>query len=256
MEVSLPNAKIMERLSLDGLSATSASSSSSLRMRSSQVPGPETSVPRSEEIPTSPKNCPEGARSEPDGEVRHSQEVPSSGDPDESFRPLSEASSLDVDLTRFRENPKRAQRPLTQFLPFRDSTLNLRNHIESSGHPLDLCDAYVHLTESTCKGYLQKLGSRFRTWNKRWFVFDRRKKTLTYYGDKNEKKLRGGAYFQDIEEVYVDHQNKVKSPHPRLTFCIKTLERSYYLMAPTIEVMRIWVDVVFTGAEGYQEYAT
>lgn len=61
-------------------------------------------------------------------------------------------------------------------------------------------------------------------------------------------------FFQAIEEVYVDHLNSVKSPHPHLTFVIKTKERTYHLMAPSAEAMRIWVDVVFTGAEGYREF--
>jgi len=52
----------------------------------------------------------------------------------------------------------------------------------------------------------------------------------------------------------VDHLNSVKSPNPKVTFCVKTRGRRYYLMAPTPEVMRIWVDVIFTGAEGYAEF--
>lgn len=54
--------------------------------------------------------------------------------------------------------------------------------------------------------------------------------------------------------MYLDHLNNVKSPNPHLTFIVKTHERSYYLMAPSPEAMRIWVDVIFTGAEGYREY--
>lgn len=60
---------------------------------------------------------------------------------------------------------------------------------------------------------------------------------------------------QAIEEVYVDHSNGVKSPNPAVTFVIKSSERTYYLVAPSPEAMRIWVDVIFTGAEGYQEFA-
>ncbi|CAF5141150.1 unnamed protein product, partial [Rotaria sp. Silwood1] len=30
----------------------------------------------------------------------------------------------------------------------------------------------------------------------------------------------------------------------------KTIERPYYLVAPTVELMRLWVDVIITGAEG------
>lgn len=59
---------------------------------------------------------------------------------------------------------------------------------------------------------------------------------------------------QAIEEVYVDHLNSVKSPNPKVTFCMKTSDRIFYLMAPSAETMRIWVDVIFTGAEGYLEF--
>ena len=60
--------------------------------------------------------------------------------------------------------------------------------------------------------------------------------------------------FQSIEEVYVDHLNHVKAPNSKVTFCMKTTERTYFFMAPSPESMRIWVDVIFTGAEGYQEF--
>ncbi len=59
---------------------------------------------------------------------------------------------------------------------------------------------------------------------------------------------------QAIEEVYVDHLDSARSPNPRVTFCMKTAERSYFLMAPSPEAMRVWVDVIFTGAEGYLHF--
>ncbi|KAK6622781.1 Pleckstrin y-like domain B member 2 [Polyplax serrata] len=145
------------------------------------------------------------------------------------------------------------QRPLTRYLPIKSESLNLRQHIESAGHQVDLCP-HVSIDATSCRGILHKLGGKFHHWNKRWFVFDRTKRTLMYFADKSEKKQRGGTYFQAIEEVYVDHLNSVKSPNPHVTFVIKTHERTYYLMAPTAEAMRIWVDVIFTGAEGYQEF--
>ena len=99
-------------------------------------------------------------------------------------------------------------------------------------------------------------GNKFKTWSKRWFVFDRNKRTFLYYADRGEGKAKGGAYFRAIEEVYVDHLNSVKSPNPKVTFCVKTTERTFYLMAPSPETMRIWVDVIFTGAEGYLEFVS
>ena len=57
---------------------------------------------------------------------------------------------------------------------------------------------------------------------------------------------------QAIEDVYVDHLNATPS-NAKVTFCVKTADRTFYLMAPSPEAMRIWVDVIFTGAEGHQE---
>lgn len=90
-------------------------------------------------------------------------------------------------------------RPLTRYLPVRgdEDQFDLRAHIESSGHQLELCP-HVIVTKTTARGFLSKLGSRFHNWNKRWFVFDRETRALTYYADKNEKKAkpRGGVHFQ------------------------------------------------------------
>ena len=130
---------------------------------------------------------------------------------------------------------------------------DLRQHIETAGHNIDACQ-HVILTDVACRGYLHKMGNKFKTWHKRWFVFDRTKRSFIYYTNDTETKPRGGIYFQAIEEVYVDHLKSVKSPNAALTFCVKTFDRVYYLVAPTAEVMRIWIDVIFTGAEGNQEF--
>lgn len=144
-------------------------------------------------------------------------------------------------------------RPLTRYLPVRESEFDLRRFIESAGHNVEACD-HLFLDGATCRGYLQKMGSRFKTWHKRWFVFDRIRRMLSYYVDKTEHKTKGTVYFQSIEEVYVDHLRTVKSHSPALTFCIKTQYRTYYVVAPSAEAMRIWIDVIITGAEGYHEF--
>ncbi|KAG0711700.1 Pleckstrin y-like domain family B member 1 [Chionoecetes opilio] len=185
---------------------------------------------------------------------RESGEVASGG---EDGRPLSDASSC-CDTAeagvKYRERARTQQRPLTRYLPVRsEQHFDLKQHIESAGHQIELCP-FIIVSATACRGYLHKLGSKFRTWQKRWFVFDRSKRALVYYSDKSESKPRGGVYFQAIEEVYVDHLHSVKSPNPKLTFCVKTYERTFHLMAPSPEAMRIWIDIIFTGAEGYQEF--
>ncbi|KAI4899941.1 hypothetical protein NFI96_030099, partial [Prochilodus magdalenae] len=145
-------------------------------------------------------------------------------------------------------------RPMTRYLPIRKEEFDLRSHVESSGHNVETCYQVI-LTEKMCKGYLVKMGGKIKSWKKRWFVFDRLKRTFSYYVDKHETKLKGVIYFQAIEEVYYDHlRSATKSPNPSLTFCVKTHDRLYYMVAPSAEAMRIWMDVIVTGAEGYTQF--
>ncbi|XP_069470512.1 pleckstrin homology-like domain family B member 1 isoform X3 [Ambystoma mexicanum] len=178
---------------------------------------------------------------------------------------------------KMRERHFSQARPLTRYLPIRKEDFDLKTHIESSGHSVDMC-CHVIVTEKMCKGYLTKMGGKIKSWKKRWFVFDRLKRTLSYYVDKHESKLKGVIYFQAIEEVYYDHlrsaakkgifnlslanqisdflpaQFRKESPNPALTFCVKTHDRLYYMVAPSAEAMRIWMDVIVTGAEGYTQF--
>ncbi|XP_078002998.1 pleckstrin homology-like domain family B member 1 isoform X20 [Phascolarctos cinereus] len=166
---------------------------------------------------------------------------------------------------KMREKHFSQARPLTRYLPIRKEDFDLKTHIESSGHGVDTC-LHVVLSSKVCRGYLVKMGGKIKSWKKRWFVFDRLKRTLSYYADKHETKLKGVIYFQAIEEVYYDHLRSAakkrffnfslvtESPNPALTFCVKTHDRLYYMVAPSPEAMRIWMDVIVTGAEGYTQF--
>ncbi|XP_051970210.1 pleckstrin homology-like domain family B member 1 isoform X4 [Xyrauchen texanus] len=157
---------------------------------------------------------------------------------------------------KMREKQCSQARPMTRYLPIRKEEFDLRSHVESSGHCVDTCP-YVIVTEKMCKGHLVKMGGKIKSWKKRWFVFDRLKRTFSYYIDKHETKLKGVIYFQAIEEVYYDHlRSATKSPNPSLTFCVKTHDRLYFMVAPSPEAMRIWMDVIVTGAEGYTQFMT
>ncbi|CAI9575636.1 unnamed protein product [Staurois parvus] len=139
--------------------------------------------------------------------------------------------------------------PAVELAPF-----DLRSYLEASGHSVETCPN-VRVNAMCCRGYLVKMGGRIKTWKKRWFVFDRQKRRLAYYADKEEQKLKGVIYFQAIEEVYYDHlRSAFKSPHPKLTFCLKTFERLFCMVAPTPEAMRIWMDVMVTAAEENHRY--
>ncbi|XP_019485267.1 PREDICTED: pleckstrin homology-like domain family B member 2 isoform X9 [Hipposideros armiger] len=105
---------------------------------------------------------------------------------------------------KIREKQRAQARPLTRYLPVRKEDFDLRSHVETAGHNIDTC-YHVSITEKTCRGFLIKMGGKIKTWKKRWFVFDRNKRTFSYYADKHEAKLKGVIYFQAIEEVYYDH---------------------------------------------------
>ncbi|KAM9782125.1 pleckstrin homology-like domain family B member 1 isoform X10 [Syngnathus typhle] len=155
---------------------------------------------------------------------------------------------------KMREKNFSQARPMTRYLPNLKEEFDLRAHVESSGHSIDTCP-FVILTEKMCKGHLVKMGGKIKSWKKRWFVFDRLKRNFCYYVDKHETKMKGLIYFQAIEEVYYDHLRiATKSPNPSLTFCVKTHDRLYYMVAPSPEAMRIWMDVIVTGAEGYTQF--
>lgn len=131
---------------------------------------------------------------------------------------------------------------------------DLKSHVEAAGHNVDICP-HVALTRTTCRGHLIKMGGRIKSWKKRWFVFNRNKHSFLYYSsDREDRRPKGGMYFAAIQDVYIDHLRQNKSPNPLLTFCVKTTNRVYFLVAPSPEAMRIWMDVIVTGAEGYKEF--
>ncbi|XP_041091050.1 pleckstrin homology-like domain family B member 2 [Polyodon spathula] len=133
-------------------------------------------------------------------------------------------------------------------------TFDLRAHLEASGHSVETCSA-VTVSNRRCKGFLTKMGGKIKTWKKRCFVFEGEKKRLAYFSNKEETKLKGVIYFQAIEEVYYDHlRSASKSPHPKLTFCVKTYDRLFFMVAPTPEAMRIWMDVIVTATDEHRRY--
>ncbi|XP_046541428.1 pleckstrin homology-like domain family B member 1 isoform X4 [Equus quagga] len=81
---------------------------------------------------------------------------------------------------KMREKQFSQARPLTRYLPIRKEDFDLKTHIESSGHGVDTC-LHVVLSSKVCRGYLVKMGGKIKSWKKRWFVFDRLKRTLSYY---------------------------------------------------------------------------
>nr|XP_020445908.1 pleckstrin homology-like domain family B member 3 isoform X2 [Monopterus albus] len=147
--------------------------------------------------------------------------------------------------------PNSSQRSLPLFL---SPNFDLRAHVESLGHGVAGCTD-LRLTSRRCAGFLTKRGGRVKTWKKRWFLFDMDHRRLAYYTDCDERKLKGVIYFQAIEEVYYDHlRTATSSPRPSLTFCVKTYDRLFFLVASNAISMRIWMDVIVTATDEHCRY--
>lgn len=50
-----------------------------------------------------------------------------------------------------KRNIQKSQRPLTRYLPIMSSNLDLKQHIEKSGHQVTLCP-HILLDEISCRG--------------------------------------------------------------------------------------------------------
>ncbi|XP_036931683.1 pleckstrin homology-like domain family B member 3 isoform X1 [Acanthopagrus latus] len=137
---------------------------------------------------------------------------------------------------------------------FLSPNFDLRAHLESLGHGVAGCTD-LRLTPRRCAGFLTKRGGRVKTWKKRWFLFDMDHRRLAYYTDCDERKLKGVIYFQAIEEVYYDHlRTATSSPRPSMTFCVKTYDRLFFLVASNSVSMRIWMDVIVTATDEHSRY--
>ncbi|XP_060906029.1 pleckstrin homology-like domain family B member 3 isoform X4 [Labrus mixtus] len=157
-----------------------------------------------------------------------------------------------------KEEPKASsplKSPEQRSLPlFLSPNFDLRSHLESLGHGVAACTD-LRLTPRRCAGFLTKRGGRVKTWKKRWFLFDMDHRRLAYYTECDERKLKGVIYFQAIEEVYYDHlRTATSSPRPTLTFCVKTYDRLFFLVASNAVSMRIWMDVIVTATDEHSRY--
>ncbi|XP_054596948.1 pleckstrin homology-like domain family B member 3 isoform X2 [Nothobranchius furzeri] len=168
-------------------------------------------------------------------------------EPETQSKPEPEA----IEAPKVVSPPNSSERSLALFL---SPNFDLRAHVESLGHGVASCTD-LRLTPRRCAGFLTKRGGRVKTWKKRWFLFDTDHRRLAYYTDCDERKLKGVIYFQAIEEVYYDHlRTATSSPRPSLTFCVKTYDRLFFLVASNPVSMRIWMDVIVTATDEHSRY--
>lgn len=186
-----------------------------------------------------------------------------------SFDANSYDDKIELDHPNTDQRKFKINRPLTIFIPSTKQDLDLINHLTALGHDLEnLKQRQIQLTPSLCTGYLWKESYSTGIWIKRYFVFDRNLKLFMYFKSfKNyckQKEPNDVIGFEEIKNVYADHvrnvektskymnfSGKIKS---RSVFIVKTAKRDLVLSALYPEVMRFWIDIIFTGVEAYDDF--
>eukprot|EP01094_Clydonella_sp_ATCC50884_P007025 TRINITY_DN1620_c0_g1_i4.p1 TRINITY_DN1620_c0_g1~~TRINITY_DN1620_c0_g1_i4.p1 ORF type:complete len:710 (+),score=219.36 TRINITY_DN1620_c0_g1_i4:56-2131(+) len=101
-------------------------------------------------------------------------------------------------------------------------------------------------TGELMKGYLLKLGARWKTWKRRWFVVQRNSSLLQYFKAPDEKLPMGAidlAHVTAVEQCDTKFAN-IKKEKGEWAFQFVTADRIYYLVAPDESTMKYWIDGV------------
>lgn len=153
---------------------------------------------------------------------------------------------------------KRGNRPLTIYLPRPDEDLDLVETVQLLGHDLNILSSDLKITATSAEGYLYKsCSNNSKKWLKRYFLFNRKSKTLSYYESEEQlvKKTTSPkctVSFEEISDVYVDHRLSEKqkgATRNSYVFVLATIKRKYLLASSKAETMRAWIDILFTAAK-------
>lgn len=171
-----------------------------------------------------------------------------------------------------------SSRPLTLYMPRPNDDINLIEHVQALGHDLNIISNKLKLDAAIAQGYLWKKCSN-KKWLSRYFYFDRKNKILSYYENeshlvKKQSAPRNTIPFDTILDVYVDHRMSNLNTPTRVTsipsnafnlsaptgkpfykakghnfiFVLATELRKYHLASSGPEIMRAWIDILYTAA--------
>lgn len=177
-----------------------------------------------------------------------------------SYQEACSSSSLNVSTSSYKQILK--NRPLTLYLPKPDEEIDLADHIQSLGHHLESLSNGLKITSTSAAGYLRKnCSSNPKKFLERYFYFDRKSKCLSYYNNETDLVKKGhnsskrNIPFSEISDVYVDHKLNVQSEKGKsdkkknYVFILLTNNRKYMLATSKVELMRAWIDIMFTAAK-------
>lgn len=168
---------------------------------------------------------------------------------------------VSVPKAGYSSNVGACSRPLTLYLPKPDEQIDLVEHIQALGHDVDIISDDLSLNSTSAQGYLWKsCSNNNKKWLRRYFHFDRNSKLLLYYDSKSQLSKKQNSpknmiQFDEISDVYVDHklsgigEKDRSSKRKNYVFVLATIHRKYLLASSRAEVMRAWIDILYTAAK-------
>lgn len=85
--------------------------------------------------------------------------------------------------------------------------MDLARALRAQGHRPEACGD-VRVTAGACRGPLTKMGGRIKTWRRRWFLLDPRRRLLAYYGGNWE-------HWEGLVDTGWDWEGLERTPSPR-----------------------------------------
>ncbi|CAG7817751.1 unnamed protein product, partial [Allacma fusca] len=115
--------------------------------------------------------------------------------------------------------------------------LNVNSTTSVSGAVTNSVESSPRKESLEKSGYLTKLGGKFKTWRKRWFVL--KNGSLTYWKSLQDVNRRSAG-----REIVLDENCRIIKGDGAATFEIATGKKTYYLTADSIATVDEWVRIL------------
>jgi len=119
---------------------------------------------------------------------------------------------------------------------------SIEQYLVEKGSDPSICK-HIELSQTICQGYLMKLGAVRKNWRRRWFVLDFNCQYLAYFRDQQvyiqQEAPKGVIHLKEIVKVF--QSTKRREHLIKNIFMLETRNRTYYIQAPSIITMELWV---------------
>ena len=118
----------------------------------------------------------------------------------------------------------------------------IEHQLQEAGYDTSICK-HIEFGLNICEGKLIKQGGIAKTWLSRWFVLDFVRECLVYFESleacRNQNQPKGVIALKNVKRVYQNINSR--NDLVRNIFCLEATGRTYYMKAPSLQSMEIWI---------------